>query len=598
MITVDRRKQFASRELLLRIALAWLVVAAASIIQNFSAIRDMRFGDPDDVLRLQQVRNLLAGQAWFDLHQYRIDPPHGVLMHWSRLVDVPIAGVILLLRPLLGAAGAEQAAVIAVPLLTLFVAQFMACRIAWQFFGPSLASMVALLWMVAVPAMNQMVPLRIDHHGWQIVAVLAAANGLLSRKARFGGWMIGASLAFGLAISLELLPFTALFAGVLGLRWLRDRTDRAWLVHMLQALATCSLGFFLVTRGTADLYNHCDAISPAYLAALILAALLVSGIAVFGHMPLPTLCLFLAGAALASLGGFLLLAPHCTAGPFAQMDPLVRKYWYEFVFEGKPVWHQTPAMMAQMIIPPLVGLYTALGIAGQSYDWLRRFWFEYALLLAGSLVIAIMVARFSGVACALAVVPIGWQLRQWLARVESLKQPVLKIAALAGVVFAVIPGMMVVLAQSALAEPHHAADGSGNSPSQTGVSTSCGMPGSIQALAALPESTIFAPLDLGPAVLNRTRHRVIATSHHRASAAMHDVIEAFISSPGIAQAIVRRHGASYVIACQDLNEVRNYQRVSKDDLTARLLAGHPPAWLQPVPMPATAGTMRVWRVIG
>src|ERR1700733_1318490 len=47
--------------------------------------------DTDDATRLVQVHDFLAGQGWFDLTQYRIDPPDGLLMHWSRLVDVPIA---------------------------------------------------------------------------------------------------------------------------------------------------------------------------------------------------------------------------------------------------------------------------------------------------------------------------------------------------------------------------------------------------------------------------------------------------------------------------------------------------------------------------
>ena len=51
---------------------------------------------PDSLLRLVQVRDLLAGQGWFDLVQHRLDPPDGVLMHWSRLIDAPIAGLMLL----------------------------------------------------------------------------------------------------------------------------------------------------------------------------------------------------------------------------------------------------------------------------------------------------------------------------------------------------------------------------------------------------------------------------------------------------------------------------------------------------------------------
>ena len=52
-------------------------------------------GDNDSMLRLVEIRDLIAGQGWFDLHQYRMGPQGGFVMHWSRLVDAPIAAIIL-----------------------------------------------------------------------------------------------------------------------------------------------------------------------------------------------------------------------------------------------------------------------------------------------------------------------------------------------------------------------------------------------------------------------------------------------------------------------------------------------------------------------
>src|SRR5882762_2558721 len=70
----------------------------------------------DDAMRLVEVRDLIAGQGWFDLMQHRLDPP-GLPMHWSRVVDLPLAGLILALRPLLGGNGAEAAALVLWPAL-------------------------------------------------------------------------------------------------------------------------------------------------------------------------------------------------------------------------------------------------------------------------------------------------------------------------------------------------------------------------------------------------------------------------------------------------------------------------------------------------
>jgi hypothetical protein len=38
--------------------------------------------------------------------QHRLDPP-GSPMHWSRVIDAPLAALILMLRPLAGMEGAE-----------------------------------------------------------------------------------------------------------------------------------------------------------------------------------------------------------------------------------------------------------------------------------------------------------------------------------------------------------------------------------------------------------------------------------------------------------------------------------------------------------
>src|SRR3546814_4613905 len=75
--------------------------------------------DTDDNPRVQQVRDWLAGQAWFDLRQHRMSPPEGADIHWSRLVDIPLAGMILLFKSFASVPFAERAAVAIAPLLPL-----------------------------------------------------------------------------------------------------------------------------------------------------------------------------------------------------------------------------------------------------------------------------------------------------------------------------------------------------------------------------------------------------------------------------------------------------------------------------------------------
>lgn len=579
------------RQAVLEILGGWLVVALLAVLPDWPAILAMRLADPDDALRLVQVRALLAGQGWFDLHQYRVDPPLGVIMHWSRLVDLPLAGMIMALRPLLGTAGAELAAAVLVPLLTLLAAQLCLGRLAWRRLGPGYVLLSALLMVLMLPAMMQFKPLRIDHHGWQIVAVVAALNALLSPDSRRGPWIAGAALAFGLSVSLELLPFAGLFAAVFGLRWLGDPAQRQWLVRYLDALTLCSGALFLATRGLADLTAYCDAVSPAYLGGLVAMALVVRGVAAVPTVPRAGLLAMFAVAGLFGAATFLWLAPACTTGPFARLDPLVRDFWYNNVNEGMPIWRQDFAVMVQMLLPPLIGLQAAVRLAR---DERSRFWGEYALLLGGAIAISIAVSRFSGVSSAIAVVPLAWQLRAWAGLIPRLRSTPGKAALAVAMGLAFMPGLAVQGAGKVYARI--AAKPQAASGTAMLASNACSMPQSLAALARLPQGTILAPLDVGPHILLVTPHSVVATGHHRASAAMHDVLAAFLGNPETARRTVLRHRVDYVLLCGDLVEAQMYRQRAPHGLAAQLLAGRTVAWLSPVDFGPGAGAMKLWRV--
>ena len=78
------------RRFWLSVVAIWAITSALLVIITWSAIVAWRFPDPDDQMRLLQVRDWLAGQSWFDLTQHRLNDPAGVPMHWSRVVDLPI----------------------------------------------------------------------------------------------------------------------------------------------------------------------------------------------------------------------------------------------------------------------------------------------------------------------------------------------------------------------------------------------------------------------------------------------------------------------------------------------------------------------------
>ena len=84
-----------SRPLYRYVALIWLLITIGGIFQTSDALARASLGDPDNFMRLVQVRDWLAGQSWTDVVQHRMNPPHGGDIHWSRLVDMPIALIIM-----------------------------------------------------------------------------------------------------------------------------------------------------------------------------------------------------------------------------------------------------------------------------------------------------------------------------------------------------------------------------------------------------------------------------------------------------------------------------------------------------------------------
>ena len=91
----------------------WLLgffLAAAILLAGYggAALRQ-EFAEPDNAMRLVEVRDFIGGAGWFDVTQARLNPPDGTPMHWVRWIDAAIATPIVILRPFIGQHAAEIA---------------------------------------------------------------------------------------------------------------------------------------------------------------------------------------------------------------------------------------------------------------------------------------------------------------------------------------------------------------------------------------------------------------------------------------------------------------------------------------------------------
>ena len=544
----------------------------------------LQAGDPDDFMRLLEVRDWLAGQSWWDVRQVRMNPPAGADMHWSRLVDLPIAAVLAPARALLGDAAGTRLAMSLVPLGQLLLAMALVARLL-RALGADGAGVLAGAALVPLfPLLTStFLPLRIDHHGWQAIATLWA---LVESRRRdgLGAARAGLAMAFGLAISLEGLALTAVLAGLIALRWIFAR--QAHLAPYLAALAGGGLLLSLATRHAAfAAHPPADILGwPHLLAFAACAALAALLPRLPGRgQPLGRL-LGLVPVALMGLAVVLPALGSAALNPFAGLDPVVKAWWLDKIPEGLGFAAQdrkTQAMIVWTAVLVLAGWQQARRDAQ-----LRQRWTEPALLALGAGAMSLLLMRAAVTAQLLAVPFAAVLLRRLLPRARALAQPVTRIVATIAALGLTTPLLVATLA-SHLPPPR------GTVAAPVAIAVPPG-PCRLDSLSTLPRGRFLTPFNLAPELLARTPHSAVMGSYHRNGAKMREVIDLFGGDPARAEALARANRADYVAVCLTDSELAVLATRNRQGLAAGLLAGHAPGWL--VAVPGFDGALRVYRL--
>lgn len=547
--------------------------------------------DPDDYMRLLEVRDWLGGQPWFDVAQYRMAPPHGASMHWSRLVDLPIAALILAFRTVMPQAQAELWAMVWVPLLYLLLALFALRAIALKLGLSGLALAFTLVLLPLFPLLpGNFGPLRIDHHTAQSVAAVVCGALLLNARSRWVAAACGLVGAAWIAISLEALPLLAVLGGLYGLRyWLRGDRSLAW---YLGALALAAPLLSLATRPLAAFAeSYCDILRPGHMAAFAAAGLIAlllpfapgQGSAKGRFLSLALIPLVCGPLALVSLG-------TCAADPFGALDPLLKTYWHGFILEGVPIWRQPPSVAVMLLwtvllVPAGWWLARHQGLATGKRE---ESWTVLALYALAAGAYSLLVMREALAAQLLAIPFAALLLADLLPRARAIKSTLPRIAATLGALALATPTF-----GSAALKPLD--DMAGHDARRSAaLANISGAACDYASLNTLPPAHLFAPLDRGPEILAKTPHSVVMAGYHRNQAKMVDVVRAFTGDPRAAEAIVRRNGADYVLACSSGKDIAVFRTARADNLANLLVQGRAPAWLEPVP--GFDGSLRVYRV--
>lgn len=328
----------------------------------------------DDHMRLVRVLAWLDGAGWFDDIIDRIDPPDGAPLHWSRLVDAPLAGAILLFDTLMARDRAVFWAIVAVPLALNLAFVLVLIWMALPFLARRQAVLCAPI-ILGLPIVFSTLPGRIDHHAYVHLAT-AIVLGAFIRIAlgRANPWTLaaaGAAAAFALITSGEILPSLLVLTVGLGLVWLlrgpeTARPARQW---SMTTLAICTLAFPAFIK-PADLFAvQCDGYSVVTLAALLCLVAFWSvadAVATIVRRAKPgwdiRLCRLAAAAAIAIplLASLLIMFPECRAGPMAQVPPDLWETWLNYSTGMSSFWSMPLSTTATW---SLIFLLSAVGFA-------------------------------------------------------------------------------------------------------------------------------------------------------------------------------------------------------------------------------------------
>jgi hypothetical protein len=574
----------------------YIFVIAAFILtwNSWSQIITFAGWDPDDQLRMVQLRDFLAGQSWFDVTQYRMNAPAGAPMHWSRMVELPLAAIILMFAPFVGQTTGEMIAGTVVPLLLFGGVAIMLSRIATRL-GSAQAGLIAMLVAILTPAlMMQMRPMRIDHHGWQIFFSVLALSTMFWSEKRKAGITLGFALACWLHISLEGLPLSAAFFVLLGWLWIVEKAQGERLVWTICSFATFTFLLFGVTQASpfaADVY--CDTVSLPHLTAILLASVIMLPAILLKPQQrwVRALTVIIAGAASAAI--FAWAAPSCLRGAFGELDPLVREYWYVNINEGLPIWHQEFKLALVFLATPFCGIAAAVVLLRNSGNRDNAEMRMAAFFLVYAAILSLLVMRTVAVASAFAVPTIALWLNHLFSAYRSEVIPAKRIGYVALMLLLLLPGVAADRV-GRLTTIFSSTEEAEETSEPDSIAENCESVSSVGALRQLPAGNFIAPFDIGPAILLTTQHRVLASSHHRNKEGMHDQIAFFISDPAKAEQLARGRGITYVATCLGEAEMDLYARKKPDGLWGQIAKGKTPDWLEP--MPDMGKGVKVWRV--
>ena len=588
-----RALDFVGREWKWITFLVWLIFCAWFVADRWDQIRWFGLGDTDDNMRIMQVRAWLHGQGWYDLRQYRLNPPYGSNIHWSRLVDLPIAGLILGLRPLLGGPAAERWAVAIAPMLPYLLLLVSLALTARRLLGPQ-AYVLAFIGMFFAGSTNGMfMPERIDHHGWQLALLALSISAIADPKRVRGGLTLGISTALSFAIGLEMVIYLALAGAAMVLFWINDAEERERLRAYAVALGGGTSFAFLIFASNDNWKAVCDALSPVWLSDALVGSALMFALAWIPPGDWKKRLALAAGAGIIVAGFHALTWPQCLHR-LEGVSPQVDELWLSHVKEARPVYRHGWRIATLIVALPVTGFIgwgLALWWRWSDPDMRRRVIGAAVPGLVASILLlwqtrtgpaSQMMAVVGGAAIVWILLPRFWSSNAALVRVLG-----------AVLVVLVGAGAVVPLVLNYIPEPK--VTGRDNRIGR--ANRLCASLWGLKPIALQPKGVVFTYIDLAPRLIAVTHHDSISGPYHRNGEQIVDVMNFWRGPEPQAHALAKKYHADYVLSCPDSSTTTIFMSETPKGFYGQLQRGQVPNWLAPVQLPKDS-PFRMWKIVG
>ena len=571
----------STARLVLRLCLVGAILIASYQLLSpyWTRVSAWNLVDNDDAMRVLQVRDWLAGQAWFDVSQHRFTEHPVSNIHWSRIADLPLALTMLITNLIAGQSMGEKVAAFVTPvwLGVIYVIIGVKASVA---LGGKKAFLPAIFLITCAPAaLTYFLPGRVDHHGLQLIFLATALWGLVAGGKRLAA-LSGIAIALGIGVGLEALPLQIVLIGWVAMRWaLRGasvQNETRWFALSLGlGLALCFVATVPALKWAAPVN---DAIGRGHVVLGLLGGLLL---ALATLLPIARLDpkggivarLFL----LAVIGGIILsgvvVFKEVIVPPYDQIDPLLKRLWLNNVTETAPLMKaKLSTTLAFALFPVIAGIASIVALIWAKAKE-RDLWILAALTIFVSAGLAVFwQGRTAGLATTVSGIMAAALIGKLIEQVNL--RTALIVAAIAN---PIIPGLV----GSKVAEYFEP------KPTRfsTGGGAGCFTERAFSSLKRQPPGLVVAPIDMGARVLLTTPHKVLAGPYHRNNKGNLAAYRLFMAKPDDARAMAKDLGASYVAICTKSAEVAILSREGPKGLMVELRNGRIPAWLTPIERP-------------